>query len=306
MSRFSKAVIVLLLVTGLAYYWLLVNAGASRIAPRAFDIAQLRAAAEEMPGDRPSAITFVMLANRRIPSATLAAGTGLRHVTSGIMAWRLETKKGGIVIDPGLSPADAEAMDFSNFDNAAMALVDSWMDKSELILFTHSHVDHVGRFLDYPQFDAIADKAIVTPGMLRGISALWRENGSHITKTRDLAPIEAVAPGVVLIQTPGHTPASQMVYVRLANGREYIFAGDTASLAANFEKVTPRSRLLADILVPEDRSAVMGWLKGLDVLRKKYPSLILLPSHDADWLTTNAPSLGIAPDPGLRRKGKQP
>lgn len=294
LGRFSKAVVVLLLLAGLAYYWFLVNAGPSGVPVRQFDIAALRAAANATPGEKPTAIRFATLATRRIPSATLAAGTGLRQITSGVIAWHIETPGGGIVVDPGLSPPDAKAMGFSHYNNAAMTLVDGWMDNADLILFTHAHVDHVGRFLDHPHFAAIADKALVTSGMLGGINALWRENGSHISKTRKLAPIEAVAPGVVAIQTPGHTPASQMIYVQLANGREYILTGDTASLAPNFERATPRSRLVADILSPEDRPATIGWLKGLKVLKERNKSLILLPSHDADWLATNAAALHIS------------
>ncbi len=294
LGRFSKAIIVLLILAGLAYYWLLVNAGPAGIPARPFDLLALRAAADAKPGAKPTAIRFVTLATRRIPSATLAAGTGLRQINSGVIAWHIETPDGGIVVDPGLSPPDAKAMGFSHYNNAAMALVDSWMDNAELILFTHAHVDHVGRFLDHPHFAAIADKALVTSGMLGGINALWRENGSHISKTRKLAPIEAVAPGVVVIQTPGHTPASQMIYVQLANGREYILTGDTASLAPNFERATPRSRLVADILSPEDRPAAIGWLKGLKALKDRNKSLILLPSHDADWLATNAAALHIS------------
>lgn len=295
MSRISKAVIVLLLLAGCAYYWLLVNAGPAREPARDLDLAALRLAADTIPGSKPTAITFAVLATRKVPSAALAAGTGLRQVTSGVIAWRLQTTGGGIVIDPGLSPEDAEAMGFKIYSKPAMNLIDGWMDRAEQIVFTHAHVDHVGRFLDHPRFESIRMKAIVTPGMLGGVNALWRENGSRLATPRQLAPVEAVAPGVVIVQAPGHTPASQMIYVRLANGREYILAGDTASLAANFVRPTPRSRLLADILAPEDRPAVIGWLKGLKALTDRNKALVILPSHDADWVMANAASLGIAP-----------
>lgn len=284
-----------LLLAALGYYWLLVNAGPSGIPAAKIDIAAVRAAAERIPGEKPTGITFTTLATRRVSSAALAAGTGLRYVTSGVVAWRIETPGGGIVVDPGLSAVDAEAMDFENYDDAAMRRVNGWMDEAELILFTHSHLDHAGLFLDHPRFDAISARAIITPGMKGGINALWRENGSHITRTRSLAPVEAVASGVVIIQAPGHTPASQMIYVRLANGSEYILTGDTASLAANFEKPTPRSRLLADIIAPEDRRAVIGWVKALNLLKQGPNPPILLPSHDIDWLAGHAAVLGIAP-----------
>lgn len=295
----------LLAVLAVAYYWLLVNTGPAKAPPRAFDIAALRKAADSIPGAKPTAITFAPMAFRHMPGAALAAGTGLRQVTTGVIAWRLETPGGGIVIDPGLSQADARSMGYKVYDPAARQLVDQWMDRATMILFTHAHVDHIGGFLDYPRFETIAAKAIVSSGMVDNINALWRENARLLENPRDLAPVEAVAPGVVLVQTPGHTPASEMIYVRLASGREYMFAGDTASLAFNAEIPTPRSRLVADWLAPEDRPAVFGWLQGLKALKEKTNDLIIVPSHDADWVfATGAPN-GIVLAPELRKQPRQ-
>ncbi len=294
MSRFSRAVIVLLLLAGLTYYWLLVNAGLADVAAKPLDIAAMRKAALAMPGQRPTSVSFAIVARRQVPGAALAAGTGLRQVDVGVIAWRLETPDGGIVIDPGLSPGDGAAIGFKNYDAAAKNKVNRWLEQSSQILFTHSHVDHVGLFLDHANFDAIAKKAVVTPIMLSGISALWRENGGRITSTRSLAPIEAVAPGVALIQTPGHTPGSEMIFVKLADGRELLFAGDTASLGVNADVPTPRSRLVAEWLTPEDRPAVIGWLKGLKALKKRNPKLLIVPSHDIGWTMGNARLLGPA------------
>lgn len=285
----------MLLVLALAYYWLLVNAGPANVPARKFDLAELRKAADAIPGQKPTAITFAAIATRYVPGAALAAGTGLRQVTSGVFAWRLTTPGGGIVIDPGLSRADALTMGFKHYDDNARRLVERWMDESEMILFTHAHIDHVGAFLDHQRFEDIVDKAVITPGMLGNINSLWRENARLISETRELKPVEAIAPGVVAIQTPGHTPASEMFYVRLASGREYIFGGDTVSLSVNAEVPTPRSRLLADWMVPEDRPAVIGWLKGLKALKERDKDLVILPSHDADWTIVNAQLNGIAP-----------
>lgn len=300
MGKISKFMIVLLAVLGFAYYWLLVNAG-PQVPARRIDLGALRKAADAMPGGKPTAITFATVAMRDVPGAALAAGTGLRQITSAITAWRIETPEGSIVIDPGISEDDARSMGFEVYRPRAQQLVDGWMDRAAMILFTHAHIDHVGGFLDHPRFKQIEGKAVVSEGMLGNINALWRENARLLHAPRKFAAIEAVAPGVVLIQTPGHTPASEMIYVRLATGREYIFAGDTASLAANVEIPTPRSRLLADWLVPEDRSAVMGWLKGLKALKEEHEGLVIVPSHDAEWVAARGPEYGITLAPELRK-----
>ncbi len=293
MSRFSQAIIVLLLILGTAYYWLLVNAGPANAPLRRIDIAQLRKAADAMPGEKPTGLEYAIIATRKVPGAALAAGTGLRQITSGVMAWHVRTPTGGIVIDSGLSRSDAERMGFANYDKRAEALVGRWMAGADLILFSHEHLDHVGGFLDYPDFEKIAAKAVLSPGMVQGMTALWRENAQLLSSPRQFAPIEPVAPGVVLIQTPGHTPASQMIYVRLQNGREYLFTGDTASLASNILFERPRARLLTDWMVKEDRVATLGWIKGLNALRAVNVSIVLIPSHDPVWITATAKDDGF-------------
>lgn len=293
MSRFSKAVIVVLLLLGSAYYWLLVNAGPRSAAARTFDIAQLRKAADAMPGQKPTELEYTTVATRLVSGATLAAGTGLRKVWVGAMVWRIVTPRGGIVLDSGLSATDAKELDFIRYDKQAEAMVGRWMEKAELIVFTHEHVDHVGGFLDYPRFEAIAGKAVVSPNIARGMTALWRENAGHLPEARKLAPIEAIAPGVVLIQTPGQSPGSQMVYVRLQNGREYLFAGDTGPLASNIIETVPGSRLMTDWLAKEDRVATIGWLKGLGALGTSNPALIIIPSHDTAFPDATAAQSGF-------------
>jgi glyoxylase-like metal-dependent hydrolase (beta-lactamase superfamily II) len=42
----------------------------------------------------------------------------------------------------------------------------------------------------------------------------------------DIQSVLPVAPGLVLIKAPGHTPGELMVYAKLQNGKEYIFTGD--------------------------------------------------------------------------------
>lgn len=284
MSRFSKGVIVLLMLLGAAYYWLLVDTGPVRAPARFFDLALMRKAADALPGEKPSSLEYATIATRFVPGGALAAGAGLREVRSGVIAWRIVTADGGIVIDSGFSRADADQLNFSHYDTQAEALVGRWMKTAQAIIFTHEHIDHVGGFLDYPKFDDVADKGIFSAAVARGMTALWRENAGRLPAPRKLAPVEPIAPGVVLIQTPGHTPGSQMIYVKLQNGREYLFAGDTGSLASNILNMAPRSRLLTDWLVPEDRTATIGWLKGINALRQQEKSLSVIPSHDPDFL----------------------
>jgi glyoxylase-like metal-dependent hydrolase (beta-lactamase superfamily II) len=92
--------------------------------------------------------------------------------------------------------------------------------------------------------------------------------------------VHALAPGVVLIAAPGHTPGSQMIYVQLADGRELIFLGDVAWHLGQIEQLWYRPRFVTNVLIGEDRAQVMGEFRALHELMKAEPKLTLLVSHD--------------------------
>jgi len=87
-----------------------------------------------------------------------------------------------------------------------------------------------------------------------------------------------VAPGMVLIKAPGHTPGHQMVYVGLDSGREYLFIGDVAWTLANVTQLKLRPAVTMR-RINEDASALghqLRWIKQMMDQEK----LIVIPSHD--------------------------
>jgi len=91
-----------------------------------------------------------------------------------------------------------------------------------------------------------------------------------------------IAPGVVLIRAPGHTPGSQMVYVKLASGREVVLVGDvvwhTAGIETGQQKPDSTSKQMR-----EDRVAIgqeIAWLKQ-DVVPA---GIVVAVSHDGTAL----------------------
>ena len=87
-----------------------------------------------------------------------------------------------------------------------------------------------------------------------------------------------VAPGIVLIKAPGHTPGHQMVYVRLASEREYLFIGDVGWALDNVKQLKLRSEATMR-RIGESAPALMfelTWIKeAMD-----HEGLIVIPSHD--------------------------
>jgi glyoxylase-like metal-dependent hydrolase (beta-lactamase superfamily II) len=84
----------------------------------------------------------------------------------------------------------------------------------------------------------------------------------------------------VLITAPGHTPGSQMAYVRRADGVEFLFVGDVAWQMRNIEPAREKARLVT-WLAGEDRKKVREELAGLNQLHAADPELHMMPGHDA-------------------------
>jgi len=284
MGLWTRFLIIFAVLVGLPYYWLLIDARTDNFPARTIDIGRLRQAAQDIPGARPVSIEYATVAMRRLPGTFLVAGGGLKQDFIGVTAFRLVTPGGDTIIDSGLSEKQAHHAGFWSYNPQAQRTVDGWMQQARLIVFTHEHVDHIGGFLASPAFPAIAAKAVVTPQMLPGIKALSASAAARLPAPLVFGDYAAVAPGVVLLHTPGHTPAAEMIYVQLQNGREYLFTGDTASMRRNVSWQRPRSHLMSDWIMPEDRNATTAWIKGLFALQKANPQLTLVYSHDLNWL----------------------
>ena len=91
-----------------------------------------------------------------------------------------------------------------------------------------------------------------------------------------------IAPGVVLLKAAGHTPGSQMVYVRLATGRELIPAGDVARARAGVEQQRQKPVAVSRAL-GEDRAALGAQLAWLRRMAAAGGGVVV--AHDAPWLS---------------------
>jgi glyoxylase-like metal-dependent hydrolase (beta-lactamase superfamily II) len=92
-----------------------------------------------------------------------------------------------------------------------------------------------------------------------------------------------VAPGIVFIKAPGHTPGHQMIYVKLQNGIEYLFSGDIVWNYMNITKLNNRP-LLATLMGGEDRKQ-LGQQIQLFYNIHRNRDVIIIPSHDPDRIS---------------------
>lgn len=282
LRRFNLFLLAMAVLIGIPFYWLMIDNRPGDAQPKPITITQLRQLAASLPGPAPSAVEYETAALRLLPRGLFAAGYGLKRHPIVINAYRLPVPGGKpIVIDSGLHPDDAAAMGIDNPIRSSQQVIERALKSAGMILFTHEHPDHMGALLR--QGGPAMQAAWFNPGQLPAEplagTLSWPSGFTPRARITGNRP-QAVAPGVVVIPAPSHTPGSQMIFVRLGDGREFLFAGDIATLDASWQELRARSRLVSDFIAPEDRPEVYAWLRTIRQLKAEAPGLIVVPGHD--------------------------
>ena len=203
-----------------------------------------------------------------------------------------------LLIDVAYDRASHEEMfsPESYSDQAWQRLVGA-MENAAQIVVTHEHGDHMGGLAAHPRPQKIAKQvrlnveqadaprsvdATIPPALLKAIEPL------------DYADALAIAPGVVLKRAAGHTPGSQMVFVMLADGREFLFLGDVVWNLDAITMLKYRPRGVTDLLLDEDRAAVLDQIRALRTVYDE-ARVALIVSHDARTYSDGSIVEGFAP-----------
>jgi glyoxylase-like metal-dependent hydrolase (beta-lactamase superfamily II) len=283
--RFAyNAVAVFALLAAAAVYWLFYDNRLPANPAYRLDIAAIRAEAARLPGPGPAAIAVEKIVQEDLPHIAMEAGADWGNITLVRASYRLAWADGRTaVIDTGQDEASAMANPRAHsYNRAGWGRMQAAMVSASFVAVTHEHADHIGGLIASPGTAAMAH-AVLNPEQLRdmpGSPVPWPPHKRDGVTPLAYAGLRAVAPGVVLIRAPGHTPGSQMIYVRRADGREFLFMGDVASLMGNVEHQATRSRLVTDFMTHEDRDAVMGQTMALHALYAQQPGIVLVPGHD--------------------------
>jgi glyoxylase-like metal-dependent hydrolase (beta-lactamase superfamily II) len=276
------AVGVLLVIAGAAYYWLLVESHVPRDASYALDIDRVRAL-DTVPGDKPSAIEVEQVGVFTFPATGVVAGDGWNRVALPVYSYRLIYPDSTIIVDTAL-PQSMGGSQLTSFDAEAFGRVEAAMSTAAQIVITHEHMDHIGGLTAHRDLGAVLPKARLTREQLaepgRSLPAKFPEHALDGYQPLVYDQYQAIAPGVVLIKAPGHTPGSQIVYVQTASGNELLLIGDVAWHFRNIELQRERPRLMTMLFLKEDRTAVFGELAALKRLHETQPAIHIVPGHD--------------------------
>ena len=292
MPRFLRVLLIVLavvaaLVLGASRYYL----GRTPVPEHSdyvLDLAEVRRLASSIPGAAPIAVNHAQVAEASLPEGAVFATRSLRTphpMTHG--AYQVVYPDGFILIDSGF---DADALHVMNpgvaFSTEAWDAIQRALAEAKKIVITHEHADHLGGIARFAEPDKLVGRLVLNKEQLGNAAALSLAKFPD-SLAKSVTPIEyeryyALAPGVVLIRAPGHTPGSQLVYVRLENGRELLFIGDVAWHMDQLRELWYRPRLVTDLFIHENRDQVLAEFRTLHDLAEREPALVIVVSHDVD------------------------
>lgn len=235
----------------------------------------------------PLRINFLTVARGALPSWGVAAGDFSGQYRIDFPSFQIVyADKTGIIEAPFDQRLFAKFPYGTDYNQEAYEIMLKAMLQAAFIIPTHEHWDHLGGIAQSPHLNQILSKTILTKKQINGPTirdAEFPARALEKYKPFDYEKYGRVAPGVVLIEAPGHSVGHQMIYVQLQNGREYLFTGDIVWVRANLDKKKARPRL-ANIKRKENRKQIAHQMKWLRDTFYDHPAneIIMVTTHDPE------------------------
>jgi glyoxylase-like metal-dependent hydrolase (beta-lactamase superfamily II) len=249
-------------------------------------LTDIRATAALIPGRRPLRLNILKFAESRRTKNFSIKGAPVEPSVQARTAFQVMFADGHIMVDAGM---DQQVHRFFGrgveepYDTDAAGQVERALTTARLIVVTHEHGDHVAGVIRTSRARELAPKTILTRSQVQAL--LTTPQMPEIKLTEEMAAQYLVvdydryfplAAGIVLIKAPGHTPGSQMVYIALESGREYLLIGDAAWHMDGVRLMKGKDAPW----ITEEQNGVMSQLKWLNELSRSEPGLVIVASHD--------------------------
>ncbi len=250
------------------------------------DLLALRELATSSDGALPLRVNHQVIAVASLPRAAIFAAESFASHPMVHGAYQIVYPEGFVIIDAGLGQATFDSQmagDEGHYDSDGFRRVLASLPMARSVILTHEHSDHIQGLSHVEDQSALTKNVIINA---RQHANPETEDLLPAKLLESLVPIDAdqvtlVAPGVVLLPAAGHTPGSQIIYVHLQDGSDYLFLGDVVWHMDALRKLHYRPRLITDFFLDEDRAAVMAQIRTLHDLLN-HPGLQLVVSHDIE------------------------
>jgi glyoxylase-like metal-dependent hydrolase (beta-lactamase superfamily II) len=249
-------------------------------------LSDLRRVAQVIPGRRPLRINVLKFAESRRTKNFSVKGAPAEPSVQARTAFQVVYADGTVMVDAGM---DRQVHAFFGrgveepYDEAAARQVDRAVGAAKLIIVTHEHGDHVAGVIRPPNAAELARKTILTRTQIQTLMTMPQlpeirlsEEAARRFIVVDYDKYLPIAPGMAVVKASGHTPGSQMVFVTLDSGREYLLIGDVTWHMDGVRLVTGKDAPW----VTEDQSAILDQLRWLNDVSRSDPTLVIVASHD--------------------------
>jgi len=248
----------------------------------------VRRTASVIPGPRPLRINFLKFAESRRTKNFSVEGAPATESIQARTAFQVVYPDGHVMVDTGM---DLTVHSFFGrgveepYFPEAVRQVEQAVRDARLIVVTHEHGDHVAGVVHSPVAAELAPKTILTRAQVQTLTTTPQMPEIRMSPEMarrfiviDYDKYFPLAPGVALVKAAGHTAGSQMVFVTLASGREYLLIGDVTWHMDGVRLVKGKDAPW----VTEDARAVMDQLTWLNQLSRTEPNLVVVASHDEE------------------------
>jgi glyoxylase-like metal-dependent hydrolase (beta-lactamase superfamily II) len=257
--------------------------------PFSADLTAIREAAKSMPGVLPMRINVVKFAESRRTKNFAIKGAPREPSIQARTAYQVVYPDSStIMIDSGM---DQQVHKFFGrgveepYFPEQEQKVERALASAKAIVVTHEHGDHIAGVIRSPAFATLAPKTTITRTQAETLMTAPQMPEIKFTQDQlqrfnviDYQTVKPFAPGIALIKSSGHTPGSQMIYLVLQSGKDYVFAGDVAWHMDGVREVRGKDAPW----ITEDEpnmAAELSWLNGL---MRNEPNIAIVISHDED------------------------